>query len=280
MRPSVRRGLVWLLAWAVVAGLLGMDLRAHTLSAWATPADEQPTPPALEPSASTETGPSGRIAAMGTELVRPDWVSAQVSAAASGKRVEVLSARTQTARSWVNPDGTVSAEEAAAPVRFERAGAGADGWVDIHTTLVKGPEILHQWEPILSNWARISGVRIPDLRRQLEEALAEAQGIRQADDQAACAYCPRRDPGKIDDTYSWKSAGTATRGTDSFGRAGDREWDDVLRYYAFGRLGPSSQGSHFPAVGAAAIVEHGGRETHSNADQERIRLPGCHRSQR
>lgn len=44
----------------------------------------------------------------GGELSAADEVAAQVSARASGSRVEVLSARTVSSRTWVNPDDHLS----------------------------------------------------------------------------------------------------------------------------------------------------------------------------
>ena len=69
----------------------------------------------------------------GEEPSAADEVSAQVSARASGSRVEVLSARTVSSRTWVNPDGSLTTEEAGVPVRF----LASDGsWRDIDTTLI------------------------------------------------------------------------------------------------------------------------------------------------
>ena len=67
-------------------------------------------------------------------LVRPDWVSASVTARAVGARVEVLSERSETVRVFVLPDGGVEEEVAAGPVRFRDASA-VDGWREIDTTL-------------------------------------------------------------------------------------------------------------------------------------------------
>lgn len=50
---------------------------------------------------------------------RPDVVSAAVSARAQGTRVEVEELRTATSSTWSNPDGTMTTEEHAAPIRFK-----------------------------------------------------------------------------------------------------------------------------------------------------------------
>ncbi len=67
--------------------------------------------------------------------MRPDWVSASVTARAAGERVEVLSERSETTRVWVRPDGVVDEEVAAAPVRFEDSSA-VDGWTEMDPSLV------------------------------------------------------------------------------------------------------------------------------------------------
>jgi large repetitive protein len=65
---------------------------------------------------------------------RPDAVSAMVAAQAQASRVEDLSQRTESTRTFANPDGTWSTEMATGPERVQRE----DGsWVDIDTTLVR-----------------------------------------------------------------------------------------------------------------------------------------------
>ncbi len=66
-----------------------------------------------------------------------DPVAAAVGARSSGQRVEVLSLRTQMSRTWVNPDGTWTTEDAAGPVRFVDAVSGE--WRDVDLSLVAGP---------------------------------------------------------------------------------------------------------------------------------------------
>ncbi|WP_246486637.1 DNRLRE domain-containing protein [Kribbella qitaiheensis] len=65
---------------------------------------------------------------------RPDVVSAAVSARSQGSRVEVESMRTETSSTWSNPDGTMTTEAHAAPIRFKTAA----GWKDVDLTLQKG----------------------------------------------------------------------------------------------------------------------------------------------
>ncbi|WP_188898507.1 RHS repeat-associated core domain-containing protein [Microlunatus endophyticus] len=77
----------------------------------------------------------------GDGLVRPDLVSAAVTARASGKRVEVLADRSETSRTWANPDGTLSSEMTGGPVRFKDSTATrTDGWRDIDLTLQRNSD--------------------------------------------------------------------------------------------------------------------------------------------
>ncbi|NOL39347.1 hypothetical protein HPO96_03720 [Kribbella sandramycini] len=65
---------------------------------------------------------------------RPDVVSAAVTARSQGERVEVSSMRTETATTWANPDGTMTTEAHAVPVRFKTA---AGRWQQIDLNLAK-----------------------------------------------------------------------------------------------------------------------------------------------
>ncbi|MFI5528975.1 RHS repeat-associated core domain-containing protein [Kitasatospora sp. NPDC051853] len=60
-----------------------------------------------------------------------DLASARVLARLSGQRVEVLGERTETSTTWVNKDGSLTTELAAAPIRFQRDGQ----WADVDLTL-------------------------------------------------------------------------------------------------------------------------------------------------
>lgn len=64
-------------------------------------------------------------------LVAPDEASARLTALRRNERAEVGGARTQYSTTWVNPDGTVTTEHAAAPVRVRRG----DQWIPVNTTL-------------------------------------------------------------------------------------------------------------------------------------------------
>jgi RHS repeat-associated protein len=65
----------------------------------------------------------------------PDLLSARVAARAQGSRVEVLSKRTETTTTFVNPDGSFTSETYGAPVRI-RDKNGKDGWSDVDLNLV------------------------------------------------------------------------------------------------------------------------------------------------
>lgn len=75
--------------------------------------------------------------ATGSGLVRPDWVSASVTARASGRRVEVLAERSETSRTFALPEGGAIVDQYLAGVRFrDRSARATDGWRDIDTSLV------------------------------------------------------------------------------------------------------------------------------------------------
>ncbi|MGW6394144.1 DNRLRE domain-containing protein [Streptomyces sp. NPDC055103] len=63
-----------------------------------------------------------------------DLPSATVAARLSGKRVEALSERTESATTWANPDGTVTTDAASGPVRFRDKVTGVWRTVDVNLT--------------------------------------------------------------------------------------------------------------------------------------------------
>lgn len=63
---------------------------------------------------------------------RPDVVSAAVTARAQGSRVEVTSLRTETSTTWSNPDGTMTTEAHAAPIRYQDPGSGVLRDIDLN----------------------------------------------------------------------------------------------------------------------------------------------------
>ncbi|MFF3316209.1 DNRLRE domain-containing protein [Streptomyces sp. NPDC003035] len=67
-----------------------------------------------------------------------DLASAVVAARLSGKRVEAVSERTESATTWANPDGTVTTDTASGPVRFRDKATGA--WRDVDVDLAKSED--------------------------------------------------------------------------------------------------------------------------------------------
>ncbi len=74
-----------------------------------------------------------RLSAPASALSLRDAASA---ATASGSRVEALGARTENEQTFVNPDGTITLEQTAVPVRVRRG----DSWVPVDTTLSVGTD--------------------------------------------------------------------------------------------------------------------------------------------
>jgi hypothetical protein len=131
-RPVVSRGALSAhpLGWVtrrpisrVLALLLALALAVTALESW-RPSTAQAAPvPTAKPAA--PAGPAG-------PLTRPDPGAARLTARATGKKVEVLSQRTDVTQVFANPDGTLTMTSAARPVRVKRA----DGsWDPIDTTL-------------------------------------------------------------------------------------------------------------------------------------------------
>ncbi|MEW9555294.1 DNRLRE domain-containing protein [Nonomuraea sp. NPDC050783] len=65
----------------------------------------------------------------------PDEASARLSARLTGRRVEVADARTETTTTYADPDGTLTVDTFAGPVRFRRDGA----WTPVDVALTKAP---------------------------------------------------------------------------------------------------------------------------------------------
>ena len=64
-----------------------------------------------------------------------DVVSARIAARSQKSRVEVSGAETESSRTFANPDGSLTVESSAGPVRVKQA----DGsWADVDLGLVKG----------------------------------------------------------------------------------------------------------------------------------------------
>lgn len=125
------------LAVSLLVGVLSVAL-LMSMSPWADLAVADPQ----EPGSPTPSKPASTdwVSPTGADLVRPDWLSASLTARSSGHRVEVLSARTESSRSWVVPSGAVESE-LTGEVRFkDPKGTEHDGWRDIDTTLKTGSD--------------------------------------------------------------------------------------------------------------------------------------------
>ncbi|MBB1257627.1 DNRLRE domain-containing protein [Streptomyces alkaliterrae] len=92
-------------------------------SATAAAAKPSPEPKAQQKQAVTEAA---------------DIPSARVAARLSGKRVEVLSERTETSTTWANKDGSLTTELAAGPIRFQDEDTGA--WRDVDLDLISASD--------------------------------------------------------------------------------------------------------------------------------------------
>lgn len=120
MTFPVSRGRSFLFATWLVSVVAAVAMLVALLPGNAR-AEDPPAPPAPAPAAPAAGG-----------VV--DFPSAVVQAKATGKRVEVTAETTDSSSTWVNPDGTVTTQQYAAPIRFEDE-AGA--WQAIDTTLAK-----------------------------------------------------------------------------------------------------------------------------------------------
>ncbi|NRQ49205.1 hypothetical protein [Aeromicrobium stalagmiti] len=74
------------------------------------------------------------------------WVSAMTTARASDKRVEDLSKRTETTRTFANPDGTLTDEQFGASVRVMDETDGT--WQDVDSDLTRQAD--GSWVPKVS----------------------------------------------------------------------------------------------------------------------------------
>jgi len=89
----------------------------------------------VTPTASAATGPVAAAAAPDVTQ-RPDLPSAVMAARSAGHRVQVTDRDTESTTTWVNPDGTLTSESSALPVRVRTA----TGLVAVDPTLVRRPD--------------------------------------------------------------------------------------------------------------------------------------------
>ena len=114
----VLRRAVFAVAFIVCAALLIAGL--EPVEAWAAPRGaESPSAPVAGPTDSKDP---------------VDFPSAAIRARATGQRVEVTAERSESSTTWVNPDGSVTTEQFAAPVRFKN---DKGEWASFNTDLVE-----------------------------------------------------------------------------------------------------------------------------------------------
>lgn len=125
----------------VLSGLLAVDVAA----------------PSTALSADIAAAPTRRPT--GTPQAKGDVTSALLRARLEGKRVEVADARTETRTLWANPDGTVTEEQAAGPIRF-RADDGAWAPVDIRLTKAANGAVVSKAHPLDLTLGRPTPARV------------------------------------------------------------------------------------------------------------------------
>ncbi|MFF4169687.1 hypothetical protein, partial [Streptomyces sp. NPDC001744] len=93
-----------------------------------------------------------------------DIPSARVTARLSGSRVEALSERTETSTTWVDPNGSLTTELAAGPVRFRDTATGQ--WRDVDVALAASPDgtVVSKAHPAGLRLAGKAGTRASSLR--------------------------------------------------------------------------------------------------------------------
>jgi large repetitive protein len=119
----------FMLSW-FVRGRLRPSLRASALTVAAA---LTVTLVAAEPASAV--APTAKKAPVAKVTSRPDLVSARVTARAQGSRVEVEDLRDATSTTWVNPDGTMTTEQHAGPIRFEDPADPKGSWRDVDLTM-------------------------------------------------------------------------------------------------------------------------------------------------
>jgi hypothetical protein len=78
---------------------------------------------------------AAKKAPVGKVTSRSDLVSARVTARAQGVRVEVEDLRDATSTTWANPDGTMTTEQHAGPIRFKDPADPKGPWRDVDLTM-------------------------------------------------------------------------------------------------------------------------------------------------
>jgi RHS repeat-associated protein len=116
------------IAIALTASMLAVT--SLTAAAVTPPAPAAATPPVVSPADAAAT--TAKPAATTETYTRPDLTSAYLAARLLKHRIEVTGLETETTTTWTNPDGTLTTDSNAAPIREQVSGA----WANVDTTLV------------------------------------------------------------------------------------------------------------------------------------------------
>ncbi|CAM5529663.1 hypothetical protein SAVIM40S_00088 [Streptomyces avidinii] len=92
----------------------------------------------LQSSNTAGAAPAGSAAKTGKVTEELNLPRARVAARTAGHRVEAVSERSETATTWVNPNGTLTTEVAAGPIRFYDQ--QARGWRSVDVNLGRGSD--------------------------------------------------------------------------------------------------------------------------------------------
>ncbi|MFJ9953524.1 DNRLRE domain-containing protein [Kitasatospora sp. NPDC091207] len=152
------RALTGPLALALVLALAAGSPVAFAAKPHAKPSPGKP--PVVAPTDPTGSVPTARVAARTT-----------------GKRVEAVSERSETSTTWANPDGTLTTELSAGPVRFLRDGRWAD--VDLTLKAAADGSVAPVAHPNAMKLAGAGGKRPRSLQEsQLQASPAGAEPVR------------------------------------------------------------------------------------------------------
>lgn len=116
-------------AWKAWVRCFSIAVATALIATLGVPAQADPEPAVAAPVVAQEQEAPAREAS--------DVVTAGVAAKASGEAVEVLSERTESSTTWINPDGSFTTEDSVGQVRFKN---GDGDWVDVDLELKKLPD--------------------------------------------------------------------------------------------------------------------------------------------
>lgn len=92
----------------------------------------------LQGSSTAGAAPAGSATKTGKVTEELNLARARVAARTAGHRVEAVSERSETSTTWVNPNGTLTTEVAAGPIRFY--GQQVRGWRSVDVNLGRGSD--------------------------------------------------------------------------------------------------------------------------------------------